>query len=100
MELNSKQKKHLKALAHSLKAIVQIGKEGMTERVLKELDRALTDHELVKVKIPAEDKLELVEQAEKVAKETKSSLVFTLGRVATFYRRSKKKGIDKIEIPN
>ena len=48
-QLSEKQKKHLRRLAHPLSPIVMLGNAGLTDGVVKELDRALTDHELVKV---------------------------------------------------
>ena len=49
MALSEKQKKHLRRLAHPMSPIVMLGNAGLTEGVVKELERALTDHELVKV---------------------------------------------------
>jgi RNA-binding protein len=52
--LSGKQKSHLRALAHTLEPVVQIGRQGLTEAVLREIDGALSAHELIKVKIPKE----------------------------------------------
>ena len=49
MALSEKQKKHLRRLAHPLSPVVMLGNAGLTDGVVKELDRALADHELVKV---------------------------------------------------
>ena len=49
MALTEKQKKHLRRLAHPMNPIVMLGNAGLTDAVVAELDRALTDHELVKV---------------------------------------------------
>jgi RNA-binding protein len=48
-QLSEKQKKHLRRLAHPLNPMVMLGNAGLTDGVVNELDRALTDHELVKV---------------------------------------------------
>ncbi len=58
MTLSNKQKQYLKGLAHSLKPVVQLGNNGLTEGVLAEIDVAITHHELIKVKIPTDDKEE------------------------------------------
>ena len=50
MNLSTKQKQHLKGLAHSLKPVVLIGANGLTEAVLAEMSVALDHHELIKVK--------------------------------------------------
>ena len=49
MQLSEKQKKHLRRLAHPLRPLVMLGNAGLTDGVVGELDRALADHELVKV---------------------------------------------------
>ena len=48
--LTSKQRINLKALAHSLDPVVQIGKNGLTEQSLTTIDKALADHQLIKIK--------------------------------------------------
>src|SRR5438552_1163574 len=49
--LTGKQRRHLRALGHSLRAIVQIGREGASSEVVAACEQALADHELIKVKI-------------------------------------------------
>ena len=49
MTLSEKQKKHLRRLGHPLHPLVMLGNAGLTPNVVEELDRALADHELVKV---------------------------------------------------
>ncbi len=56
MNLSTKQKQHLKGLAHPLKPVVLLGSNGLTERVLAEIEQALEHHELIKVKIATEDR--------------------------------------------
>ncbi len=53
MNLTSAQRKRLRGLAHDLKPLVQLGKSGLTAGVLAEIDRALDDHELIKVRFLA-----------------------------------------------
>ncbi len=50
-KLSSKQRSHLRSLAHDLDPVVHIGKEGLTEPVLKSADNAFNTRELVKVKV-------------------------------------------------
>lgn len=57
MNLSTKQKQHLKGLAHPLKPVVLLGSNGLTEGVLAEIEQALEHHELIKVKIATEDQL-------------------------------------------
>lgn len=50
VDLKGKQRSYLKQMAHHYKPVVQIGQEGVTERVIGEIRRQLLDHELVKIK--------------------------------------------------
>ena len=52
--LTSAQRQALKARAHDLRPVVLLGAAGLTEMVLREIDRALVSHELIKVKVPTE----------------------------------------------
>jgi RNA-binding protein len=54
--LSNKQKQYLKGLAHSLKPVVLLGANGLTEGVMAEIELALDHHELIKVKVPEEDR--------------------------------------------
>ena len=86
--LNVKQRKHLKGLAHHLDPFLQVGKSGLSEPVLKELSRALSDHELVKTQIFEDDRETFLELSKELAEKTTSQLVFTIGRKATFFKQS------------
>ncbi|MBF0435031.1 MAG: ribosome assembly RNA-binding protein YhbY [Magnetococcales bacterium] len=50
MNLSSSQRKYLRGLAHSLKPVVMVGHEGVSEAVLAEVGQALDDHELIKIR--------------------------------------------------
>ena len=56
LQLDKETRQALKKQAHHLKPVVQSGAAGVTDPVLAEIDRALTDHELVKIKLVADDK--------------------------------------------
>ena len=96
MHLSSHQKRYLRGIAHDLDPVILVGQKGVTPAVLKELDGALTFHELVKVKVAA-DRDERAEAIEQLRAESKAELVQTIGRVACFYRRNPKQ--PKIELP-
>lgn len=87
MTLSEKQKKFLRGLAHGRHAIVQIGKEGYTESVAKELDNALAVHELVKVRARVGDRDERAMIFAALARSSASELVQRIGNVGVFYRR-------------
>lgn len=84
-------RRRLRALAHHLEPLVQVGKEGVSPAVLRATDQALTDHELVKVRLPQVDKAERTAMAEALSQGTQSTLAGVTGRVAILYRRHPEK---------
>lgn len=86
--------RHLRGLGHDLAPVVQVGKNGVTPEVIAALDAALTTHELVKVKLAAEER---EESAAALADGTKAVLAQVLGRTALVYRRHPKE--PKIQLP-
>jgi RNA-binding protein len=98
MALTEKQKKHLRRLAHPLNPIVMLGNAGLTEGVVKELERALTDHELVKVAARVGDRDARNEALETLASRTSSELVQRIGNVGVLYRKSST--LAKIVLPD
>jgi RNA-binding protein len=88
MTLTEKQKKYLRRLGHPLSPVVMLGNAGLTPGVVKELERALTDHELVKVSARVGDRSARDAALEILAKQTSSEIVQRIGNVGLFYRRS------------
>jgi RNA-binding protein len=86
MSLTPKQKQLLKAKAHRLKPVVSLGNNGLTENVVKEIDRALTDHELIKIRIHSEDREERRSLFDQVVETCKAELVQVIGSIGVFYR--------------
>lgn len=89
--LTSAQTRFLRGVAHDLKALLQIGGKGVTPAFLTELDEVLEHHELVKVKVSAEDREARDTMIEELASRSGSALVQRIGHVAVFYRPSKEK---------
>ena len=58
--LENRLQKHYRAIAHKLHPIVTVGGQGLTSGIETELDRALTDHELVKIKVSASETVKRV----------------------------------------
>lgn len=86
--LSSKQRAHLKSLAHSLKPLLQIGKEGVTPAVAQTLEDALRTRELLKVKVLESAPDDADETgAELAAAVPDSQLVQVIGRTVVLYRR-------------
>jgi RNA-binding protein len=98
MALSEKQKKHLRRLAHPLSPIVMLGNAGLTPGVVSELDRALTDHELVKVSARVGEREARNEVLSQLASQTRAEVVQRVGNVGVFYRRSP--GLPKVLLPD
>ena len=98
MALSEKQKKHLRRLAHPLSPIVMLGNAGLTDGVVNELDRALTDHELVKVTARVGERAARDTALATLAARTMSELVQRIGHVGVFYRPRKE--LPRILIPD
>ncbi|MFK5915800.1 MAG: ribosome assembly RNA-binding protein YhbY [Woeseiaceae bacterium] len=96
MTLNNKQIQHLKSLAHSLKPVVLMGSNGLTEAVIAEIDYALNHHELIKIKIPTDDRENKTLIAEAICRETNSTKIQVIGKTLIIYRHSEE---NKIRIP-
>jgi RNA-binding protein len=97
MPLSNPQKRYLRAIAHSLDPVILVGQKGITPAVLKEFDGALSHHELVKVKLSDTDREQRADSIQRLRVGTKSEIVQTIGRVASFYRRNPKQ--PRIELP-
>lgn len=85
--LTKPQKKHLKALAHTLDPVVMIGANGLTQAVLDELERTIDHHELIKVRVNAADRTERERMIAQIARDLSAEQVQRIGHVAVFYRR-------------
>lgn len=96
MNLSKKQIQHLKGLAHSLKPVVLMGNNGLTEAVIAEIDYALNHHELIKVKIPTDDREVKQLIIDAIIRETGSVKVQAIGKILAIYRPTEEK---KIAIP-
>lgn len=80
-------KKFLKAKAHHLKPVNQIGKNGVNSMVLQSIHQALKDHELIKVKF-IDFKEEKNELCQKIASELDATFVSMTGNVALFFKEN------------
>jgi len=90
-ELDGRQRRHLRALGHHQKPVVHVGKEAVTPGIVGAIDQALTQHELVKVRVSADATAPLSEVGGEIATQTRSALAQTIGRTLLFYRPHPKK---------
>ena len=86
MELSDRQRRYLRKFTHPLKPVVMIGDAGLTDNVAGEADRALRDHELIKVKVRAGERAARDRMIDELARRTGSALVQRIGHVAVLYR--------------
>jgi RNA-binding protein len=85
-QLSEAQRRHLRGLAHALKPVVRLGNAGLTDSVARETERALADHELIKVKAPGGERAARDAAFAQLARHTASALVQRIGNVAVLYR--------------
>ncbi len=97
VQLTGKQLRHLRALAHPLKPIVQVGKHGWTDAVCAQIDQALIDHELIKVRLGSECPTEMDEFVELSTAALAAHLAQVIGSTAILYRAHPKK--PQIKLP-
>ena len=84
--LTPRDRQKLKARAHALEPVVQIGQGGVTDKVAKELDRALTAHELIKVKVSAPDRDAREALCDDIVTRTDAAEVQRVGKVLVLWR--------------
>ncbi|MEE1047194.1 MAG: ribosome assembly RNA-binding protein YhbY [Clostridia bacterium] len=94
--LTGKQRAYLRKLANSVPALYQIGKDGVTENIIKQFDDALEARELIKVHVLDSALLDTRETADGVAAELGADTVQTIGSKFVLYRKSEDN--PKIEI--
>jgi len=97
MILSKAQLKFLRARCHDLKPVILMGQKGLTEELLKELDIALTHHELVKIKLAADDRDQRKLLVDEICKRTGAEEVQAIGKTLTVYRVNPDKAV--IELP-
>lgn len=83
--VNNAERKRLRQIAHHLHPVVTIGEAGVTEAVIAETERALEDHELIKVKINAE-RQGRAELGERLLAAVRAEAVQSIGKVLVIYR--------------
>ncbi|HJF28274.1 ribosome assembly RNA-binding protein YhbY [Acinetobacter bohemicus] len=88
--LSIQERKRLRQIGHALNPVVMLGDKGLSESVVEELNRALNDHELIKVKVVAEDREARAAMIVELVDVTSAELVQTIGKIALIYRKSPK----------
>lgn len=76
----------LRTIAHALHPLVTIADKGLTDNVMQEIGRALRDHELIKIRVLAGDRIERKTLIDSVCEQQQATLVQRIGHVAVLYR--------------
>lgn len=90
LPLNSKQISHLRALSHNLNAVVMIGNNGLTEKVLNEIEVSLKAHELIKIKVHGDDRALRSKMLEEICEKTGAVAAHHIGKQLVIYRPTDK----------
>ncbi|RMF19868.1 MAG: ribosome assembly RNA-binding protein YhbY [Gammaproteobacteria bacterium] len=90
MSLSADQKKYYRTIAHHLKPVVTIAEAGISEGVVNELERALSEHELIKVKFAIPDREDRAALIQETLKLSRAELVQQIGKIAVILRRNPK----------
>ena len=98
MELKSYQRKYLRSLAHHIKPIARVGRDGITDGLLALIDQNLKKHELAKIKfLHCKDKKK--EYSNQISIKTKSFIVGSIGNIVILYRMSDLTSNCRINLP-
>ncbi|HCX04586.1 MAG: ribosome assembly RNA-binding protein YhbY [Tissierellales bacterium] len=92
--LSGKERSYLKSLANKLEPIMQIGKNGLTEDVLKSIDEALEARELIKINLLNNSLLDTKETALEICDSLKAEYIQSIGNKIIIYRESEEKVIE------
>lgn len=98
--MTSKQRAYLRGLANTLQPIFQIGKSGLSDNLIKQLDDALEARELIKISVLETAPSDVKSLGEEIANSTNSVCVQTVGSKITLYRAKKKDSKIKLAVEN
>lgn len=88
MPLSNEQKKTYKAIGHHLKPVLTVADNGLSEGVLAELERALNDHELIKIQFRQADREDRRSLIDALCQQARCELVQVIGKIALVYRKN------------
>ena len=98
--LKGKQRNYLKSLANNKKVILQIGKEGISENLISQIDQMLNDHELIKINVLSNSNINSKDAAFEICDILKAEYVSALGNKFVIYRESRtSKKDERIKLP-
>ncbi len=96
--MNSKQRQYLRGIAHHLKPVVNIGKNGVTDGTFHCINDALKSHELIKIKYKT-DKSELDKFINSITQKLSCNVVGKIGHIIIIYKQHEDPEKQKIKLP-
>ena len=88
--LSIHERTRLRQIGHALNPVVMVGSQGLTESVVEETLRALNDHELIKVKVAAEDREARAAVIDAIVAATGAESVQKIGKIVLLYKKAAK----------
>lgn len=98
MAVSSTRKKQYRSIGHGLNPVVTVAGKGLSENVLAEIDRALEDHELIKLKIAISERESRQATVQAIVNNCRAELIQQIGKVALFFREAKRPDTNKSNI--
>jgi RNA-binding protein len=89
MKLTQEQKKRFRTIGHQLSPVVTVADKGLSDTVMAEIQRALNDHELIKVKVVAEDRENKKTIIDTIIEQCSATLVQQVGHIALLLKKGK-----------
>ena len=89
MLISNRQKKHFRTIGHNLRPVVTISHKGLTNSLGHEIDRALNDHELIKIKINTRRREVRKEITSQICEQHHAECIQSIGYISLVYRPSK-----------
>jgi RNA-binding protein len=86
--MSKRDSKQLRAIGHKLKPVVTVAAKGLGESVLLEIERALSDHELIKIKLVVGDRAARLAVSEEICDHTGAELIQSMGNIILILRRT------------
>ena len=90
-KLTNAKKKEYRSIGHNLNPVITVAENGISQGILKETERALNDHELIKVKFNVGDRDARAELIKELCNSTKAEVIQTIGKIALILRIAKER---------
>jgi RNA-binding protein len=88
--LSGQMKKAFRGVAHHLDPVVSVSDRGLSDGIIAETERALMDHELIKVKVDALQKADRLALTTALAEQTRATVIQNIGKIAVLYRKNER----------